>query len=346
MDMAYLSTITVAGLPLPPLILAVLIAGMVMLLGLMMGSGRSAKAKKRLKALENRLAAEAAGLDAAAARSSSQPISLDRRKADSGSARMDMLIKRILPRRDLLKQRLEQAGWSMDLGRYLMMGAVLGALSAGAVWQLAGLSLVTSVVCGVAIGLGLPNFFLSRAIARRQKAFTVLFPEAIDLIVRGLRAGLPIQEGFRTVAREIDAPVGPEFQRLTDQIKVGTPVDEALWQSAGRVGTQEFRFFAVSIAVQRETGGNLGETLANLTEIIRGRKQLKLKIKALASEARASAMIVGALPLIMFAVINVINPGYSGMLMYDPRGQIMGAIAIGMMIVGFFIMNRMADFDP
>ena len=164
-------------------------------------------------------------------------------------------------------------------------------------------------------------------------------------MVRGLRSGLPVTECIKAVGREVPDPVGGEFRRITDEIKFGSKVNEAMWSAAHRLDMAEFKFFVVSLSVQQETGGNLAETLANLSEILRRRKQMRLKIKAMSSEAKASAMILGSLPFVMFCIIYLMNPGYESVLFTDPRGKIMLAVGLGAMGSGILVMSRMVRFE-
>lgn len=337
--MEALAAATILGIPVPLVFAGVTVLVLALATVMLLGEGRSRQANRRVKAMAERVQSPTGPMSAGV-------VSIARTRNDSANATIDQLIKRLVPRRDLMRRQLEMAGWTMSLSRYLVVCAVVGAVAFLAMWRFAPYGLFAALAVGIAAGIVLPYFWLSRAVGRRQKKFTNLFPDAIDLIVRGLRAGLPIQESMRTVSREIEAPVGPEFGQISDSLRVGTPLEEALASAADRIPTPEFKFFMVSIAVQRETGGNLGETLANLSDIIRARKQLKLKVKALSSEARASAMIIGCLPLIMFFVLNMVSPGYSTLLIEDPRGQVMGVVGLVMMFTGFFIMNRMANFDP
>lgn len=337
--MEALANADILGLPAPLFLVGVAMLVLMVATVTLLGDSRSRQAKRRVKAMTERIQSPAGAM-------SPGVVSIARNRSDSSNATIDQLIKRLVPRRDLVHRKLEMAGWSMPLSRYLVISGVVGLVATIAMWRFAPLGLITAIAVGIAAGIVLPYFWLTRAIAKRQKTFTNLFPDGIDLIVRGLRAGLPIQESMRTVSREIGAPVGPEFGRISDALRVGTPLEEALSDAADRIPTPEFKFFMVSIAVQRETGGNLGETLANLSDIIRARKQLRLKVKALSSEARASAIIVGALPLIMFFILNAVSPGYSELLINDQRGQVMGVVGLLMMFAGFFIMNRMANFDP
>ena len=174
---------------------------------------------------------------------------------------------------------------------------------------------------------------------------SALFPDAIDLMVRGLRSGLPVIESVAAAGRELADPVGTEFRRIADAVRFGQALEDAMWDTAARLDTPEFKFFVISLAVQRETGGNLAETLGNLSDILRRRRQMRLKIKAMSSEARASAMILGSLPFIMFAIIYLMNPGYEAMLFTDPRGRIMLFGGLLLMGAGIAVMRKMVRFE-
>jgi tight adherence protein B len=182
-------------------------------------------------------------------------------------------------------------------------------------------------------------------VARRRNRFIAYFPEAIDLMVRGLRSGLPITESIRTAGDEIPDPVGNELRRITDSIRLGAKLDEALWDTSKRLNIQEFNFFTVALSIQSETGGNLAETLANLSDVLRRRRQLKLKIKALSSEAKASAYIIGSLPFIMALLIFLVNPGYLDDLWIDPRGMFLVFIGFCSFAIGIAVMYKMVKFE-
>jgi len=198
---------------------------------------------------------------------------------------------------------------------------------------------------GVIAGVGLPHLFVGRMASKRLKLFTSQFPDAIDLIVRGLKSGLPVTESISAVGHEMADPVGFEFRHISDCVKFGQPLEEALWETARRLDTPEFKFFVISISVQRETGGNLSEALGNLSDILRRRRQMGLKIKAMSSEAKASAIILGSLPFIMFGIIFAMNPEYEMALFNDPRGQMMLGAGLGIMSLGILVMNKMVRFE-
>jgi tight adherence protein B len=182
-------------------------------------------------------------------------------------------------------------------------------------------------------------------IKRRINKFTTKFPDAIELLVRGLRSGLPISETMTVVGNEVDGPVGDEFRAVSDKMKIGRTMDAALQETADRLGTPEFQFFVISIAIQRETGGNLAETLANLATVLRQRSQMKLKIKAMSSESKASAYIVGSLPFIVFGLIMWIAPDYMGSFFTDQRLTVAGIGGLVWMGIGAFIMAKMVSFE-
>jgi tight adherence protein B len=185
------------------------------------------------------------------------------------------------------------------------------------------------------------NFLMGR----RIKNFTTNFPDAIELLVRGLKSGMPVSETLSVIAKEIAGPVGEEFKLVVEKIKIGKSMEESLQDTADRLGTAEFQFFVITLAIQRETGGNLAETLANLADVLRKRAQMKLKIRAMSSESKASAYIVGSLPFFVFGMIWTINPEYLAGFFYEPRLMIAGVVGATWMAIGVFIMAKMVRFE-
>jgi tight adherence protein B len=276
----------------------------------------------------------------------SQPLeSLRRNRQDSSIATFDRLIKRALPNVNLLRLRLARSGWPLKIGDYLLACLVLGAVSAVALAVAFDLSLLISALLAIVTGVGLPHVVLSRRIAARMKKFVRLLPEALDLIVRGIRSGLPASEALRTIAEEIQDPVGGEFRDVTDQMRIGVAMDEAMWATARRLAIPEFNFLVISLAIQQETGGNLAEILEKLSDMVRRREQMRLKVKAMSSEARASAMIIGSLPFVMAAVISVVNPEYMSILFTDPRGYLMIGVGLTSLLIGVVVMAKMIKFE-
>jgi tight adherence protein B len=198
---------------------------------------------------------------------------------------------------------------------------------------------------GLLVGLGLPHMMVNRFVKKRSSKFTARFPDAIELMVRGLRSGLPISETVAVVGQEIPGPVGIEFKDVSDKMRIGRTMEAALQETADRLKTPEFQFFVISLAIQRETGGNLAETLGNLADVLRKRAQMKLKIRAMSSESKASAWIVGSLPFIVFGLVTWSNPTYLADFFIDQRLMIAGLGGLLWMGIGVFIMAKMVKFE-
>jgi tight adherence protein B len=258
--------------------------------------------------------------------------------------KMDGLAQRLIPKPALLRQRLAQTGRSWTLAQYGL--ASLGIIVViSLILIVKGLPILLAALIGLFVGVGLPHWLIGKMIKRRVAKFTSRFPDAIELMVRGLRSGLPISETLGVVADEIPGPIGDEFRTVADKMKIGRTMEAALQETADRLGTPEFQFFVITLAIQRETGGNLAETLANLADVLRKRAQMKLKIKAMSSESKASAWIVGALPFIVFILIWFINGTYMQKFFVDERLMIAGGGGLVWMGIGVFIMAKMVDFE-
>ena len=250
----------------------------------------------------------------------------------------------LIPRPALLRQRLEQTGKQITLGKYAIVClGILALVAAGLMVK--GAPLLLSVLVGAFLGIGGPHFAVGRMIKRRINKFNTNFPDAIELMVRGLRSGLPITETLGIVAGEISGPVGEEFRMVSDKMKIGRTMEAALQDTADRLGTPEFQFFVITLAIQRETGGNLAETLSNLADVLRKRAQMKLKIRAMSSESKASAYIIGALPFTVFGLVYMINPKYMGGFFTDERLIVAGIGGMIWMGIGALIMAKMINFE-
>ena len=258
--------------------------------------------------------------------------------------RMDGLAQRFIPKPALLRRRLQQTGKSWTLGQYAT-GCLLIIAVVTALLMLRGMPLALSILVGLFCGVGVPHYITGKLISRRILKFNARFPDALELMVRGLRSGLPISETVSIVADEVPGPIAEEFRSVSDKMKIGRTMEVALQETADRLGTAEFQFFVITLAIQRETGGNLAETLANLADVLRKRAQMKLKIKAMSSESKASAWIIGSLPFIVFTLIMIINPGYMGKFFVDQRLIVTGLGDMVWMGVGVFIMAKMIDFE-
>lgn len=245
-----------------------------------------------------------------------------------------------------LRARLEVAGM-VETSPQKFLGIIAGITVGVAllVMLIFGKPIYVALPIGVLLGLGIPHMVVGRKIKKRQLKFLKLFPDAIDLMVRGLRAGLPVAESFITVSKELPPPMGDTFGTIAQQAQLGVPMEKALAENATKLGLTEFNFFVTTIILQRETGGNLSEILNNLSDMLRQRHMMKLKIGALSSEARASAYIIGALPFVVFMILQVVSPQYLQPLFDDERGNraLMGAcLSLGM---GAFIMKRMTQLE-
>ena len=247
-------------------------------------------------------------------------------------------------RSEKLILRLQQTGKKITLQRYML---VCGGLFAASflLLTLRGAPTFLSLFLGLAVGFGLPHMVIGRMIRKRIAKFTSNFPDALELLVRGLKSGLPIGETLTVVAKEVPGPVGEEFKLVTEKMRIGHSMEDALQEVATRLGTAEFQFFVITLAIQRETGGNLAETLGNLADVLRKRAQMKLKIRAMSSESKASAYIVGSLPFFVFGIVYFMNPGYLEGFFHEDRLIIAGMGGLTWMSIGAFIMAKMVSFE-
>ncbi|WP_431469793.1 type II secretion system F family protein [Sphingosinithalassobacter sp. LHW66-3] len=267
-----------------------------------------------------------------------------RRISAQRATRVDAAAARFIPNPALLGKRLAMTGKDWTVGQYALATVGLALVGFVALW-FQGAPPWLAMFAGLFLGLAVPHMAVGFFIGRRIAKFTAKFPDAIELLVRGLRSGLPITETMAVVGAEIEGPVGEEFRAVSDKMKIGRTLDVALQETSDRLGTPEFQFFVITIAIQRETGGNLAETLSNLADVLRKRSQMKLKIKALSSESKASAYIVGALPFIVFGMIWFINNQYMLNFFQDERLMVAGGGGLVWMGIGAFIMAKMVNFE-
>ncbi len=262
------------------------------------------------------------------------------------AARRPMIFQdgRSISRMDRLRLRLAQTGKKWTLKQYWSASGGIAAVVMMALW-LKGAPFYLALFGGLLLGAGLPHYVVGYLMKKRVKNFTTNFPDAIELLVRGLKSGLPVGETLTMVAKEIPGPVGEEFKIVTEKVRIGKTMEDALQETADRLGTAEFQFFVITLAIQRETGGNLAETLANLADVLRKRAQMKLKIRAMSSESKASAYIVGSLPFFVFGMVWTVNQKYLAGFFFEPRLMIAGMIGIVWMSIGAFIMAKMVNFE-
>jgi len=245
---------------------------------------------------------------------------------------------------EALEVRLDRTGKNWTLSQYLYASLGVTLFVALIIFLRSG-ALLMALAVGMFVGAGLPHMVVNFFIKRRTNQFNAKFPDGIELLVRGLRSGLPVTETLGIVAQEVPGPVGIEFKGIVERIKIGRTMEESLQETADRLGIPEFNFFCITLAIQRETGGNLAETLSNLADVLRKRAQMKLKIKAMSSESKASAYIVGSLPFIVFIMIFSINPDYIGGFFSDDRLIVAGLGGLVWMSIGGFIMAKMVSFE-
>jgi tight adherence protein B len=242
-----------------------------------------------------------------------------------------------------LGARLVQAGLPNNITAFWMISAAVGAIVLGAVWFLSNKPLIAFAL-GFATAFGLPQWVVSFLGQRRIKKFSELFSDAIDIIVRGIKSGLPVHDALKIIGAESPEPLGGEFIRLVENIGMGMTIDQALEKMYERMPTPELRFFVIVLSIQAKTGGNLAEALGNLSQVLRSRKLMREKIKALSSEAIASAVIIGVLPPGVMALIMVTAPDYMSKMFTDPRGNTMLIISAAIMATGIFVMRKMINF--
>ena len=243
-----------------------------------------------------------------------------------------------------LADRIMQAGLPISVQQFYMVSAVFGLVIGFFAFVTNGTLLVAG---GAAIvgGLGLPRWILSFLRKRRFKAFLEEFPNALDVMVRSIKSGLPLNDAIRMIASEGQEPVRTEFRRVVEAQQMGLSVPEACARLYTRIPLSEANFFAIVIAIQAQAGGNLSEALGNLSRVLRDRRKMKAKVSALSMEAKASAVIIGALPFIVATLVYLTSPEYMMVLFTDPRGHmIMGASAVWMSI-GIFVMRNMINFE-
>ncbi|MHB8528479.1 MAG: type II secretion system F family protein [Caulobacteraceae bacterium] len=242
-----------------------------------------------------------------------------------------------------LANRLLQAGLTITPNQFYVASASFGILVMVAALVLRQ-NIFIAILGGAGLGLGVPRWVVGFFAARRTKKFTSQFSDAMDIIVRGIKSGLPVHECLRIIAKESSQPLGNEFQRLVENVGMGLALDQALDKMQERMPTNELRFFAIVMNVQQRTGGNLAEALGNLSSVLRARKMMREKVKALSSEATASAAVIGCLPPGVVTMISLTSPTYMLPMFQDPRGHVM-LLGAGMwMAMGVFVMRRMINF--
>jgi len=243
-----------------------------------------------------------------------------------------------------LTVRLRQAQLDWSKTKYYIVCFVIAAVVCLSI-LLTGLGTLPAVGFGISAGLLLPHFYVNLKRRRHLKRFTANLADAVDVIVRGVKVGLPLAECFKIVAREARSPIKEEFQLIIEDQLIGMPLADATERLPDRVPISEARFFSIVIAIQSRSGGSLAEALGNLSRVLRDRQKMHDKIKALSSESKASAGIIGALPVAVIALLSVVNPTYIGLLFNNHTGHFVLAICAILMTMGTLVMRKMINFE-
>jgi tight adherence protein B len=320
------------------LLIPIAVAGGVVLMGLALASNPDEARDKRIKSVardkESAVKRKAAG----------DPDAERKKKLMGGIKELEMRERQMRKARLSIASRIDQAGLTMPEQTFYIASVGL-ALVAGLLVFAFGQPFYFAIGAAAVAGFGLPRWILGFMVGMRQKKFIAEFANAIDVIVRGVKSGLPLNECLKIIAREAPQPLGGEFQRVCDSISMGVPLEQCMNKMFERMPLPEVSFFSIVLAIQLKAGGNLSEALNNLSVVLRSRKMMREKVNALSSEAKASAAIIGALPICVCVIVYITSPDYMGLLFSDPTGH-MGLLAGGvMMSLGIFVMRQMINFD-
>jgi len=298
------------------------------------------KSEKRLQAVAdaNRKPIErVTGGDEGRRRRSVEDTLKELEEAQKAKARRD--------KKPALATRIRQAGLGWSKNTYFMVCIVAALGTFAFATFIIGFSLIPSLGFGFAGGIFLPNFFVNYARKKRFKKFSNEFPNAVDVIVRGVKAGLPLIDCLKVIASEAQEPVRSEFQQIVEDQTLGMPLSEAVMRLPERIPMSESNFFAIVVAIQSKTGGSLSEALGNLSKVLRDRKKMDAKIKAMSAEAKSSAGIIGALPIIVAVLVYFTSPDYILLLFQTTTGNIVLGICAIWMFMGIMVMRKMINFD-
>jgi tight adherence protein B len=244
-----------------------------------------------------------------------------------------------------LRASMRRAGLGWSVATFVFVSLAIGGVFAVGLGFGTGFPIYVWAIPGIFLGMFLLDYFVKLRGDMLANRFMKQLPDGIDTVIRGIRSGLPVIECIGSVGQEYDDPMGGHFQAISERVMLGEPLEAALWRVARVINRPEMDFLATCIAIQMETGGSLAEALGNLADLLRARQRMKLKIKAISSEAKASAMIIGALPFLMLALLMMMSPTYVMKLFTDPRGQIMLACGMTSIAIGGFVMWRMTQFE-
>jgi len=322
----------------PQTLIALAAAGGIVCLGLLLMGG-SSKGDERVRSISGKTTAGGKILS----RLKVEDQGSRRKQIEESLGKIEERQKKKKKKTKSLPARLIQANWSMKPQTFFIVSAVV-AIIAGGLPFVFGLKPIFCLGVAIGVGFGVPRFILNFAIERRQKKFTAHFADAMDIIVRGVRTGLPLGDCLKIIAHESPDPLGSEFRRVVEGEGLGIPIEVCLEQMYERMPISEVNFFSTVLNIQKTTGGNLGESLANLSNVLRGRKLLREKIKALSAEAKMSAIIIGSLPIVVMILVTLAAPDYMTELYTTPTGHRNLMVGAGMMAMGTFMMRKMINF--
>lgn len=247
-------------------------------------------------------------------------------------------------KRPPLQTRLAQAGLSISKRNFLLASGAFG-LFVFVAGYIGGIGLLPSLALGFAAGGGVPMWLVAYLKRRREARFLEVFPDAVDVIVRGVKAGLPLIDCLKIIAQESEEPVKSEFRQIVDSQMIGLPLGDACLKIYEHIPLPEANFFGIVIAIQQRSGGNLSEALGNLSRVLRDRKRMKAKIRAVSQEAKASAAIIAALPIAVMLLVYISSPNYISLLWTHKMGHLMLAASAIWMASGVLVMKKMINFD-
>jgi tight adherence protein B len=281
-----------------------------------------------------------------------EPVSRPQRSSGGGKSRREQVegtLKDIEQRQRKAKRpplavRLKQAGLDWSKRRFVVTFAIVG-VGAFLVTMMLGVGLIAALGFGFAAGCGLPFWTLSFLKKRRESKFLNEFPDAVDVIVRGIKAGLPLLDSLKLISNDATEPVRSEFRAIVETQTIGMPIGEACLKLYESIPLPEANFFGIVVSIQQRAGGNLSEALGNLSRVLRDRKKMKAKIQAMSMEAKASASIIGALPIAVMSLVWLTSPNYIDLLFTEPLGRVMLGCCAGWMLTGILVMRKMINFD-
>jgi tight adherence protein B len=279
-----------------------------------------------------------------------EPVAARQAQKDQRSRReqIEGSLKEVEARRQrdkvTLTTRITQAGLDWTPRKFMIVSGIFGAVGF-AIAMFAGGGVLAAIGLAFAFGFGLPRWMLSFLKKRREKAFLRALPDAVDVIVRGIKAGLPLFESLKVVAADSPEPLRSEFSAIIETQAIGMPLGEACSRLFERMPVPEANFFGIVIAIQQKSGGNLSEALGNLSKVLRDRKKMAEKIQAMSMEAKASAGIIGALPPIVMLLVYLTTPAYISLLWTHPTGQLLLVGCLIWMSAGILVMKKMINFD-